>query len=120
MSTSANGAGASSSVGIAPSPYSCAGGVVWVPEGVAPAAYADALLLERGKTHGDFRTTADNIQRIKNVMRDTGGWARLDQVQRECLDCIAIKVGRILSGDAGAADHWDDIAGYARLATTSR
>jgi hypothetical protein len=29
---------------------------------------------------------------------------------------IAVKVARILNGDAACVDHWDDIAGYAYLA----
>jgi hypothetical protein len=43
------------------------------------------------------------------------GWSRLDHSQAEALDMIAHKIGRILAGDPNHADHWDDIAGYARL-----
>jgi hypothetical protein len=39
-----------------------------------------------------------------------------DKRQREALDYIAGKLARILSGQPGYADHWDDIAGYAKLA----
>jgi hypothetical protein len=28
---------------------------------------------------------------------------------------IAVKISRILTGDAGEPDHWDDIQGYAHL-----
>jgi hypothetical protein len=31
------------------------------------------------------------------------------------LEMIAHKIGRVLAGDPNHADHWDDIAGYARL-----
>jgi hypothetical protein len=31
---------------------------------------------------------------------------------------IALKLSRILSGKPDEQDHWDDIAGYARLAST--
>jgi hypothetical protein len=36
-------------------------------------------------------------------------------VHREALDMIALKLSRILSGQANFKDHWDDIAGYAKL-----
>lgn len=35
--------------------------------------------------------------------------------QMEALDLMATKQSRIVSGDPTFADHWDDIAGYARL-----
>ncbi len=30
---------------------------------------------------------------------------------------IAHKIGRIVSGNPNVQDHWDDIAGYAKLAS---
>jgi len=35
--------------------------------------------------------------------------------QIEALEMICVKMARILAGDPDHADHWDDIAGYARL-----
>lgn len=35
--------------------------------------------------------------------------------QRECLEMIAHKIGRILNGDPHYEDSWRDIAGYATL-----
>jgi hypothetical protein len=35
--------------------------------------------------------------------------------QREALDMIAHKIGRILNGDPNYADSWHDLEGYARL-----
>jgi hypothetical protein len=75
----------------------------------------DALLDERGRTHGDFHENALVIQELKRAMRRQGGWSRLDDCQAAALDMIAHKIGRILAGDPNHADHWDDIAGYARL-----
>jgi hypothetical protein len=43
------------------------------------------------------------------------GWDRLNDVQREAVEMILHKVGRIISGDPNVHDHWDDIAGYAKL-----
>lgn len=75
----------------------------------------DSLLIERGKTHGDYAEHAGITQALKAVMHNTPGWAKLNDMQRETLDMNAHKVGRILAGNANFPDHWDDIAGYARL-----
>ena len=78
------------------------------------------LLIERGKTHGPYHIHASITQQLKNVMQlqCKGGvpcWQNLDEAQRESLDMIAHKIGRILAGDPDFRDHWDDIAGYAKL-----
>lgn len=75
----------------------------------------DALLAEREKTHGDFSEHADVTQYIKDLLRFKPGWEKLTPAMRESLDMIAHKVGRIMAGSAFVNDHWDDIAGYARL-----
>lgn len=76
----------------------------------------DELLSQRAKTHGDYAVHALFTQGIKSVMcEDIGNWHKLSDIQRESLDMIAHKIGRILAGDPDVADHWDDIAGYARL-----
>lgn len=75
----------------------------------------DELLAERGKTHGDYADHANITQNLKDAMRDEPGWNRLDPMQRETLEMIAHKIGRILAGNPNFADHWDDLCGYARL-----
>ena len=75
----------------------------------------DSLLAERGKTHGDFSQHAQITQDLKFIMTSTPGYAKLTASQREALDMNAHKIGRILAGDPNFPDHWDDIAGYARL-----
>jgi hypothetical protein len=40
----------------------------------------------------------------------------MSYVQREAIDMICHKLGRILSGDPSHPDHWLDIQGYARCA----
>jgi hypothetical protein len=75
----------------------------------------DALLAERGKTHGDYTDHAAITQATKDLWRNHPGWARLNACQRETLEMNAHKVGRILAGDPNIPDHWDDIAGYSRL-----
>lgn len=75
----------------------------------------DTLLDERGKTHGDYALNARITQELKHVMQSQQNWIRLSPSQRETLDMVALKIGRILSGNPNFADHWDDIAGYSRL-----
>lgn len=76
----------------------------------------EALLTKRSKTHGDYAVKASIIQSIKQVMRAQDNWYDvLNDEQRESLDMIAHKIGRILSGDPNVTDHWADIAGYATL-----
>lgn len=78
------------------------------------------LLNERSKTHGPYELHAGIAQQIKAVMHlqyqnQYACWAKLTESQRESLDMIAHKIGRILAGDPDFRDHWDDIAGYAKL-----
>lgn len=75
------------------------------------------LLAERGQTHGDFSLHAQITQEIKQTMSEQRNWKDLSQVQKEALEMIAHKIGRILAGNPDHKDHWDDIAGYARLVT---
>jgi ATP-dependent helicase YprA (DUF1998 family) len=79
----------------------------------------DALLVEREKTHGPYKVKAKIIQDLKCAMELADGWDNLNDMQRESLHMIAHKIGRILSGDPDCADHWDDVAGYARLVSKS-
>lgn len=74
-----------------------------------------ALLNERAKTHGDFAIHAQATCAIKDVMVMYPNWMEMQDTQREALDMIAHKIGRILAGDPNFKDHWDDIAGYAKL-----
>ena len=76
------------------------------------------ILKDRGQKYGPFTGHAEITQALKRVMRTSPGWkgwARLEDDQKEALDMIAHKIGRILNGDPNYIDSWDDIAGYARL-----
>lgn len=75
----------------------------------------EALLAERGKTHGDYSDHALITQRIKRILLDQYKPIHTT-IHRESLEMIAHKIGRILAGDPDFRDHWDDIAGYAKLA----
>ena len=73
------------------------------------------LLAQRQTTHGDFSDHARITQDLKLVMQEEPSYLKLSQVQREALEMIQHKVGRILAGNPDHKDHWDDIAGYAKL-----
>lgn len=73
------------------------------------------LLNARAKTHGDYHRVAMMAQELKDVLRRGKNWKTLDDTQREALEMIATKIGRILSGDPHDVDHWRDVAGYAAL-----
>lgn len=73
------------------------------------------VLNERGSTHGDFEQNGIIMQQLKSAMRYHEGWKELNPYQREALEMIQHKIGRILCGDPNFQDHWTDIAGYARL-----
>lgn len=72
-------------------------------------------LSTRATTHGDFKHNAQVMQTLKQHLRDHSGWSGLTNYQREALDMICHKIGRILCGNPDFPDHWHDIAGYAQL-----
>lgn len=70
------------------------------------------LLDRRGATHGDYRAMSTCIQQIKAVMRMGSKWIDMSEPQKEALELIATKIGRIIEGDPEYLDHWIDGAGY--------
>lgn len=72
-------------------------------------------LTERGVRYGSFKDGASIMQALKAVMHAQPGWARLRPSQRESLDMIVHKIGRILNGDPNYIDSWHDIQGFAKL-----
>lgn len=92
------------------------------PPAITPASHPpirqtiDSLLAERERTHGKYATHARIAQKTKRLWHlETRSQSRLTFEMCEALDMIAHKIGRILAGDPTVKDHWDDIAGYARL-----
>lgn len=75
----------------------------------------EAILAERQKSHGSFPTHAEVAQNLKDICRYHDGWKKLNPHQREALEMICHKIGRILNGNPHYADHWADVAGYATL-----
>ena len=98
----------------APDYYDCK---VWTREEFEASATTgvDATVEERGNRYGTFKDGADIMQELKSVMRSTPNWGKLTPSQREALEMIQHKVGRILNGDPNYTDSWHDIKGYAHL-----
>lgn len=75
----------------------------------------DSILEARGKEYGKFTEHARITQKFKDMMSRTPKWAGLNDDQKESLEMIAHKIGRILNGNPNNQDSWADIAGYAKL-----
>lgn len=75
----------------------------------------DATLQERGTRYGAFPEHARITQNIKRAMIDSPNWGKLQDDQREALEMLAHKVGRILNGDPNYVDSYHDIIGYVKL-----
>jgi len=80
-----------------------------------PPSHTLSTLEIRGARYGSFETQGEIAQRLKEEMRLTDGWGNLSWSQKESLEMIVHKIGRILNGDPNYADSWHDIAGYATL-----
>lgn len=76
--------------------------------------YDTPVLNEREKTHGAYQVNAALSQHLKACIREVAG-TKLTSDQQESLDLICTKIGRICSGSPNVIDHWEDIAGYAKL-----
>ena len=86
------------------------------------AMTTEQLLVDRGTTHGDFADHARITQSLKYVYyselyaREKRDQTALTFTQKESIEMIFHKLGRIIAGEPSFADHWDDIAGYAKIA----
>ena len=83
----------------------------------AKAKEVDTVLDTRADQYGSFMQGADIAIRIKSIMHNAV--ARNDMHlfpdQLLALDMIAVKISRIVNGNASHRDSWLDIAGYAKL-----
>ena len=80
------------------------------------------VLKERAQTHGNFRVQAHNSQLLKEYV-----FAKLDRrldieappetndVIKEAVEMICVKLSRAMCGNPYEPDHYLDIAGYAQL-----
>lgn len=72
-------------------------------------------LVERGNRYGSFQGHSNITQALKRDMAASPKWAQLADDQKEALEMVAHKIGRILNGDPNYHDSWHDIVGYAKL-----
>lgn len=73
------------------------------------------ILAERGSRYGSFKSHATITQALKTEMKNSPKWGCLSDSQKEALEMIAHKIGRILNGDPNYLDSWIDIVGYTQL-----
>jgi hypothetical protein len=77
----------------------------------------DQVLDSRAKDYGKFIEGAEIMQMLKRLVHgyieSRGTPLAFDQ--REAIDMIIHKLGRIINGNPDKVDHWVDIAGYAKL-----
>lgn len=81
----------------------------------------EKLLADRGNKYGSFTGHAILTQALKQTFylhmhhHNPDKFQKLTPSQREAIDMIFHKLGRIGNGDPNYADSWVDIAGYAQL-----
>jgi hypothetical protein len=77
----------------------------------------DAILDSRAKDYGKFIDGAEIMQMLKRLVHgyieNRGTPLAFDQ--REAIDMIIHKLGRIINGNPDKVDSWRDIAGYSTL-----
>lgn len=86
-----------------------------MPEELLEKVSIVETLIQRGNKYGEFKDHANITQSLKTIFHETLGWVRLEAFQKEALEMIAHKIGRILNGDPNYHDSWHDIVGYAKL-----
>jgi uncharacterized protein YfaT (DUF1175 family) len=107
----------------------------WLPPGVLPVpevsrpivnpeitmepdeTNVDQVLDSRAKDYGKFIEGAEIMQMLKRLVHNyiEQRQTPLAFDQREAIDMIIHKMGRIINGNPDKVDHWVDIAGYATL-----
>ena len=80
----------------------------------------EQLLKERSSVHGKASNQFSIAQHIKKLFKAQLNIDKFHgyedyEMAHETLDMIAVKLSRILVGDPNHKDHWDDIAGYAKI-----
>lgn len=73
------------------------------------------VLDERGNRYGKFTDHASITQALKRTMAAGRSWFGCTDSQREALEMIAHKIGRMVNGDPFYRDTVVDIIGYAQL-----
>jgi hypothetical protein len=74
------------------------------------------ILQDRGEVYGSYADKTAFVQNLKDMLRAAPSWQQMNSGQREAMDMIATKLGRLSFGDPNHEDSWVDIGGYADLA----
>ena len=80
-----------------------------------PESEIEKVISDRGVNYGRFEDGAEIMQQLKLIAHTSQGWKKMKPIQREGMDMILHKIGRILNGDPSYADNWIDIEGYSKL-----
>ena len=85
--------------------------------GEAEETDIDETLDNRAKDYGKFIQGAEIMQMLKRIVHNyiEARGTKLAFDQREAIDMIIHKLGRIINGNPDKVDTWVDIAGYAKL-----
>ena len=75
----------------------------------------DKILNERQEQYGDFYNRSKISQDFKSLIHHGESYRLLKADQKEALEMIATKIGRIVNGDPDYLDSWIDIQGYCQL-----
>ena len=75
----------------------------------------DDILNERQEQYGDFLNRSKISQDFKMLIHNGNSYRMLKADQKEALEMIATKIGRIVNGDPDYLDSWLDIQGYCQL-----
>ncbi len=75
----------------------------------------EQTLAERGNQYGKFSEHARITQNLKGAMQDSPNWANMRSDQKEALEMVQHKIGRILNGNPDFHDSWHDCVGYLKL-----
>jgi hypothetical protein len=82
----------------------------------------EAILVERGKTHGLFADNARICMILRRGIRAAPGWDKLNDQQQLAMEETMLKIARAVSLDVsneGLAEALKDIIGYNKLALNS-
>lgn len=75
----------------------------------------DDILLQREQQYGNFFSRSKISQDFKSLIHNGLSYKSLKPDQKEALEMIATKVGRIVNGNPDFLDSWIDIQGYCQL-----
>lgn len=90
----------------------------WKPKEKENTVKIEEVLKERGTRYGSFFQHAKITQQLKSIFfshMNAHNDASLTVDQKEAIEMIMHKLGRIANGDPNYVDSWVDIAGYAQL-----